>query len=784
MKNMKKIYQKLALTGVLAALLLSAGCGGAKETSADETAGNVPAVAEQKTDSKADMELSETLEVDAGSSEAGTETLETNTETQTQGYTFTDDLGREVTVKSADRVATLIGSFTDVWMLAGGNVVAAANDSWESLGLDLDESVVNLGSILEPDVEQLIAAEPDFVIASANTDADVAMEETLTQAGITVAYFDVANFEDYLNMLSICTQITGRDDLYQKNGLDVQKEVEEMKQRADGSNPTVLFLRAASSNVKAKGSDGNVCGEMLADLGCVNIADSDESLLDDISMEAIIAADPQYIFVTIQGNDSDAAMKNVDDLLTSNPAWASLTAVKNDHYYILDKRLFNLKPNAKWGEAYKQLAEKVKPFGAKITIIAPDIMDKLKQDPAFMCEERPFVPEDIEGCAFVIAATDDRELNHRISALCQEKGILVNVVDDKDYCGFLFPSLVKEGKLTAGISTAGASPQIAAELRSRMARELPNQMEEILDYLESIREPAKKMIADDRIRARFLKETAQLCMDENRVPDEEETRQRIRDYCQSAEQTGLGKIVSTGMVTLVGAGCGAYDLITLRGLNAIRRAEVLVYDDLIDARLLDHASESCEKIYVGKRIGVHSREQEEINAILIEHAKKGKRVVRLKGGDPFVFGRGSEEMEALKAKGIPVTEVPGITSAIAVPAAAGIPVTHRGKSRSFHVVTAHTKGTADSLPEGLKELVAVEGTLVFLMGMHQLSKLAGRLMEYGKSPETPAAVVQGNFDGKTVSVRGTLFDIAEKVKESGMQSPAVIVIGETAEMEL
>ena len=244
-------------------------------------------------------------------------------------------------------------------------------------------------------------------------------------------------------------------------------------------------------------------------------------------------------------------------------------------------------------------AEKVKPFGVKITIIAPDIMDKLKQDPAFMCEERPFVPEDIEGCAFVIAATDDRELNHRISALCQEKGILVNVVDDKDYCGFLFPSLVKEGKLTAGISTAGASPQIAAELRSRMARELPNQMEEILDYLESIREPAKKMIADDRIRARFLKETAQLCMDENRVPDEEETRQRIRDYCQSAEQTGLGKIVSTGMVTLVGAGCGAYDLITLRGLNAIRRAEVLVYDDLIDARLLDHASESCEKIYVG-----------------------------------------------------------------------------------------------------------------------------------------------------------------------------------------
>ena len=138
---------------------------------------------------------------------------------------------------------------------------------------------------------------------------------------------------------------------------DVQAQIEEIKKRVDGSAPTVLFLRAASSNVKAKGSEGNVCGEMLADLGCVNIADSDAGLLDDLSMEAIIAADPQYIFVTVQGNDVDAAMQNVQDMLISNPAWNSLSAVQNGHYYVLDKRLFNLKPNAKWGEAYKQLAD-------------------------------------------------------------------------------------------------------------------------------------------------------------------------------------------------------------------------------------------------------------------------------------------------------------------------------------------------------------------------------------------------------------------------------------------
>ena len=242
--------------------------------------------------------------------------------------------------------------------------------------------------------------------------------------------------------------------------------------------------------------------------------------------------------------------------------------------------------------------------------------------------------------------------------------------------------------------------------------------------------------------------------------------------------------MSTGKVWLVGAGPGDAGLFTIKGMETLQQAEVVVYDSLVGQEILSRIPESARCINVGKRASHHTMPQEQINQVLVEEAKKGRRVVRLKGGDPFVFGRGSEEMEALKAKGIPVTEVPGITSAIAVPAAAGIPVTHRGKSRSFHVVTAHTKGTADSLPEGLKELVAVEGTLVFLMGMHQLSKLAGRLMEYGKSPETPAAVVQGNFDGKTVSVRGTLFDIAEKVKESGMQSPAVIVIGETAEMEL
>ncbi len=277
--------------------------------------------------------------------------------------TFIDDLGREITVSNPSKVGALIGSFTDIWMLAGGEVAAAANDSWESLKLDLEEDVVNLGSILEPDIEKLLAAEPDLVLGSVNTDGNLAMEDILTQAGIPVAYFGVSNFDEYLHMLDICTQITGRRDLYEENGLKVQRQIEETKKRIDGSKPTVLFLRASASGVKAKGSRDNVCGEMLSDLGCINIADSNEGLLEDLSMEAIILADPEYIFVTTQGTNYDAAMQNVEELLLSNPAWTSLTAVQKGNYYVLDKRLYNLKPNARWGAAYQQLADILYPEG-------------------------------------------------------------------------------------------------------------------------------------------------------------------------------------------------------------------------------------------------------------------------------------------------------------------------------------------------------------------------------------------------------------------------------------
>ncbi len=280
-------------------------------------------------------------------------------------FCFTDDLGREVSVASHDRVAVLIGSFADIWCIAGGkdSIVATANDSWTSFDLGLDESVQNLGAIKTPSLEVLLASQPDLVIGSCNTASNVEMEETLEAAGITVAYFDVQNFDDYLRMLDICTEITGQQGNYETYGTALRQQIDAAISRQDGSAPKVLCIRATGSSCKIKGSTDNLLGEMLADLGCVNIADNDNAILEELSLEAIIQADPDYIFAVLQGQDAEAAMQTLEAALLSNPAWNTLRAVKTGSFYTLDNSLYNLKPNARWGEAYEKLADILYPAG-------------------------------------------------------------------------------------------------------------------------------------------------------------------------------------------------------------------------------------------------------------------------------------------------------------------------------------------------------------------------------------------------------------------------------------
>lgn len=284
----------------------------------------------------------------------------TNNNQDGEVVTFVDDLGREVTVQNPERVAILLGSFADMWVLAGGTVIASADDAWDDFNLDMPKDAVNLGQTKSLNLEKLFEANPDFVIASTNTRIDVEWQDTLENAKIPTAYFDVNNFDDYLRVLKICTEITGRDDLYQTNGLDIQKEIEkiidqsEARVAKDGA-PKVLSLRASSSSVRAKNSEGNVLGEMLKNLGCVNIADSDESLLENLSLEHIIQEDPDYIFFVQLGDDKAAVDANIQKFIDENPAWQQLTAVKEGRVYNMDKRLFNLKPNARWAEAYEEL---------------------------------------------------------------------------------------------------------------------------------------------------------------------------------------------------------------------------------------------------------------------------------------------------------------------------------------------------------------------------------------------------------------------------------------------
>ena len=274
--------------------------------------------------------------------------------------TFTDALDREVTVPvEPQRVAVLLGSYADVWCLAGGqdSLVAAASDAWTDFDLNLGDDVANLGSLMEPNLEELIAAQPDLVIASSNTTSNVELLSSLEELGVPVLYFGVNSFTDYLQMLDVCTQITGQTQNYQTYGLDVQAQVDKAKEQVDGSAPTVLLLRSASTSCKVKNSKGTVLGEILADLGAVNIADSDTSLLEDLSLERIIADNPDYIFVVFQGSDQAAAQNTLDAALTSNPAWDTLSAVQNGHFYLMEKELYHLKPNARWGEAYQKVAD-------------------------------------------------------------------------------------------------------------------------------------------------------------------------------------------------------------------------------------------------------------------------------------------------------------------------------------------------------------------------------------------------------------------------------------------
>lgn len=415
---------------------------------------------------------------------------------------------------------------------------------------------------------------------------------------------------------------------------------------------------------------------------------------------------------------------------------------------------------------------KLLPYGVRPTVTAPIVLPELEGVPGVRLHKRRFHFFDLwPRPALVIAAADDREVNRRVSVLCQKRHIPVNVADDPALCSFLFPALVQKGEFSAGVSTGGASPAAAAYFKERLREQLPENLDELLSWLESLRPEIKTSIPEQSRRAAVFHRLFDACMAKGGPLTEEEAKRAAAGAPQ-------------GNVALVGAGCGRADLITLRGLRLLRQCQAVVYDDLIDPALLDAVPESAERIYMGKRSGAHAATQCEINEKLIELACSGLRVVRLKGGDPYLFGRGGEEMLALRAAGIPCQEVPGIPSAIGIPAEAGIPVTHRRISRGVYIVTAHTADSPEGLPAELETLAKLPGTLIFLMGVRQLPSICAGLLAAGKDENTPAAVIAGGNAPESFQVRAPLCRLEQAAKEAGVSAPAVILIGDVAAMDL
>jgi iron complex transport system substrate-binding protein len=273
------------------------------------------------------------------------------------GVSFVDALGHNVEVQKADKVIALSGSFAEVWLLAGGKLTGTSADAFlDEFEFSLAENVCNVGSLQNPSVERIIALSPDLVILSKTIPSNVKLYDQLHAAGLVTAYFEVETLDEYLDMLKICTDITRRPDLYKANGKAVKARVDETidKTGLSLSRPRVLLLRVNSTNINVRNSE-TTAGAMLKDLGCVNIADYESNLLENLSIEAIIRDDPDFIFAVPMGESEEKSLGTLKEQLTSNPAWAGLSAVKGGRYIILPKSLFHRKPNSRWGEAYETL---------------------------------------------------------------------------------------------------------------------------------------------------------------------------------------------------------------------------------------------------------------------------------------------------------------------------------------------------------------------------------------------------------------------------------------------
>jgi uroporphyrin-III C-methyltransferase / precorrin-2 dehydrogenase / sirohydrochlorin ferrochelatase len=413
---------------------------------------------------------------------------------------------------------------------------------------------------------------------------------------------------------------------------------------------------------------------------------------------------------------------------------------------------------------------------ARVRVVAPTLTDglsELAQTGAIEWLARAYCAGDLATTFLVIAATDDAQVNHAVAREANERGCLINVVDDPAYCNFITPAVVRRGDLTIAVCSGGEAPALAGHLRAQLEQQFGPEWAEYVARLAQVRQHIAARYPDVNLRRQVWQRLLEADLERLLTGDEASALARIEQRVEESWSE-----MSPGKVYLVGAGPGDPGLITVRGLDLLRRAQVVVYDRLVDPDLLCEARRDAELVYVGKATNHHTLPQEDINALLIEHARRGKMVVRLKGGDPFVFGRGGEEALALVAAGIPFEVIPGVTSAIAVPAGAGIPVTHREVASSFTVVTGHEDTKRTETGVDWATIACGKGTLVFLMGVTNLPTIVKELVENGRPLDTPAAIIERGTTAQQRVVVGTLADIHERALAAHIQPPAITVVGE------
>ncbi len=408
-----------------------------------------------------------------------------------------------------------------------------------------------------------------------------------------------------------------------------------------------------------------------------------------------------------------------------------------------------------------------------ITVLAEcfdSIIEQKQAEYGLTLINKRVVADDVKGYRLVISATDDIATNQLVATACQQHDILVNVVDNPELSSFIFPAIIDRSPLVVAISSSGTAPVLARLLRAKIEAAIPPAYGQLAQLAEKYRDTVKQRLTTLTARRMFWENVLQGSVAEavfngNMVLAETQLQQQLAQ----TEQHAIGEVY------LIGAGPGAADLLTFKALRLMQQADVIVYDHLVSQEILELARRDADKVYVGKQRKNHSLPQESINQLLAELAKSGKRVARLKGGDPFIFGRGGEEIETLMQQGIHFQVVPGITAATGCAAYAGIPLTHRDHAQSCVFVTGHLKN--DTIHLNWTELAAPNQTVVIYMGSVGLEKICHALMQHGSPSDLPIALIQQGTTKTQVVITGTLATIVQKVARITIQPPTLIIIG-------